>query len=377
MKINEILKGRNLKMIAAGGAAALIVAAGTVFCLNVTQPYALTPDGEKVKEAYSLKIDGEEVALFATEEECNKVVDDIRNYYTEKDSTVENVEIKQEITVEEADLDRGFNVSHPEVDEKDAVVDYIMTGTEEKKTYTVKNGDTAWDIADNNDITVKQLSSWNDDINIDKLAIGDELDLYETQPLVDVTTVETVTYKQNIKYDVKYIKTSRLYEGQTKIKKEGEYGKKLVTATVTKENGETVDKDIISSEVTRKPVTQVVYKGTKTAGESVVAYAMKFVGNPYVWGGTSLTNGADCSGFTLAVYAHFGYSLPHNSWAQMGCGKEVPYSQAKPGDLIIYGNHVAIYAGGGMIVHAANSRQGITTGYATYRTIISVRRIIS
>ena len=212
MKINEILKGRNLEMIAAGGAAALIVAAGTVFCLNVTQPYALTPDGEKVKEAYSLKIDGEEVALFATEEECNKVVDDIRNYYTEKDSTVENVEIKQEITVEEADLDRGFNVSHPEVDETDAVVDYIMTGTEEKKTYTVRSGDTAWEIADDNEITVKQLSSWNEDIDIDKLAIGDELDLYETQPLVDVTTVETMTYTQNIKYDVKYIKTSRLYE---------------------------------------------------------------------------------------------------------------------------------------------------------------------
>ena len=159
-----------------------------------------------------------------------------------------------------------------------------------------------------------------------------------------------MTYTQNIKYDVKYIKTSRLYEGQTKIKKEGEYGKKLVTATVTKENGETVDKDIISSEVTRKPVTQVVYKGTKTAGESVVAYAMKFVGNPYVWGGTSPNVGLDCSGLTQYCHRVAGISIPRTSGPQGSGGAYV--SSPQPGDIVCYSGHVGIYIGGGQMINA-------------------------
>ena len=79
----------------------------------------------------------------------------------------------------------------------------------------------------------------------------------------------------------------------------------------------------------------------------------------------------------MSVYAHFGYSLPHNSYAQLNCGKAVSYSEAQPGDLIIYPNHVALYAGGGMIIHASSPRTGITTGSATYRAILGVRRIIN
>lgn len=112
-------------------------------------------------------------------------------------------------------------------------------------------------------------------------------------------------------------------------------------------------------------------------GSDVISYATQFIGNPYVWGGTSLTNGADCSGFTMSVYAHFGYSLPHSSAAQAGCGRGVSYSEAQPGDLICYSGHVALYMGGGRIVGAQSSRTGITTQNATYRTIIAVRRIIN
>lgn len=112
-------------------------------------------------------------------------------------------------------------------------------------------------------------------------------------------------------------------------------------------------------------------------GSDVINYATQFIGNPYVWGGTSLTNGADCSGFTMSVYAHFGYSLPHSSAAQAGCGRGVSYSEAQPGDLICYSGHVALYMGGGRIVGAQSSRTGITTQNATYRTIIAVRRIIN
>ena len=113
------------------------------------------------------------------------------------------------------------------------------------------------------------------------------------------------------------------------------------------------------------------------SGSSVVDYATQFVGNPYVWGGTSLTSGADCSGFVQSVYANFGVSLPRTSYEQQNCGTEVSYADAQPGDLICYGGHVAIYMGNGRIVHASNSVDGIKiSDNAAYRTIVSVRRLV-
>ena len=134
-----------------------------------------------------------------------------------------------------------------------------------------------------------------------------------------------------------------------------------------------------STESSRSRTTQTsqAVSPTGATGSDVIAYATQFIGNPYVWGGTSLTNGADCSGFVMSVYAHFGYSLPHSAEMMAGCGRGVSYSEAQPGDLICYSGHVALYMGGGQIVGAQSTRSGITTQTATYRTIIAVRRIIN
>lgn len=115
---------------------------------------------------------------------------------------------------------------------------------------------------------------------------------------------------------------------------------------------------------------------TNISGQEVVDYALQFVGNPYVWGGTSLTNGADCSGFVMSVFGHFGISLPHSSYMLRSCGQGVSYSNAQPGDLICYSGHVAIYIGGGRIVGAQSTAVGIATQNATYRTILAVRRVL-
>ena len=118
-------------------------------------------------------------------------------------------------------------------------------------------------------------------------------------------------------------------------------------------------------------------KAKKTKGEQVVEYALQFVGNPYVYGGCSLTNGTDCSGFVMLIYQHFGVSLPHYDAAIRQKGKRVAsLSEARAGDIVCYYGHVAIYIGDGRIVHASNSRDGIKISErADYRTIADIRRI--
>ena len=111
-------------------------------------------------------------------------------------------------------------------------------------------------------------------------------------------------------------------------------------------------------------------------GQQIAEFACKYIGYPYKAGGTSLTQGADCSGFVWAVYQAFGYSLPRSSYAQSGVGRAVSYSEAQPGDIIYYGGHVGIYIGNGQIVHASTERTGIKITSATYRSIITIRRIV-
>lgn len=127
---------------------------------------------------------------------------------------------------------------------------------------------------------------------------------------------------------------------------------------------------------TSSSTSSAVSSGGSGKGQEIANYACQFVGNPYVAGGTSLTNGADCSGFVMSVYKNFGYSLPRSSYAQSSVGKSVSYSEAQPGDIIYYGGHVAIYIGNGRIVHASTERTGIKTESATYRSIITIRRIV-
>ena len=117
---------------------------------------------------------------------------------------------------------------------------------------------------------------------------------------------------------------------------------------------------------------------TGVSGQAVIDYACQFVGNPYVWGGTSLTNGADCSGFVQSVYAHFGINLPRTTYDMVNSGYAVSYEEAQPGDLILYGDcsHVGLYMGDGNIVNALNSDKGICICSATYTNIYAVRRVL-
>lgn len=138
--------------------------------------------------------------------------------------------------------------------------------------------------------------------------------------------------------------------------------------------------------LTGSPVTEVSASGEKISesgntgsisrGQEVIDFACQFIGNPYVWGGTSLTNGADCSGFVQSVYANFGISLPRTTWDMVGIGYGVSYEEALPGDIVLYDGHVGLYMGDGNIVNAMNESDGIGICSAQYAPIVTIRRVL-
>ena len=130
-----------------------------------------------------------------------------------------------------------------------------------------------------------------------------------------------------------------------------------------------------SSEIATLPPVNTSAEGL-ALGQQIAGYACQFLGNPYVYGGSSLTNGTDCSGFTMAVYAQFGYSLSHSSGVQMGQGTPVSLDAVQPGDIICYSGHVGLYIGGGQIVHASTESTGIIISNMYYTTPIGARRIV-
>lgn len=145
-----------------------------------------------------------------------------------------------------------------------------------------------------------------------------------------------------------------------------------------------VAKEYVKEQYTLKRAAKVstikAKNGVSSSQASIVEYAKQFLGNRYVWGGTSLTHGTDCSGFTMSLYRRYGYSLPHNAAAQAGCTRRV--SSPKPGDLFFYSNgsrinHVAMYIGGGMVIHASNARDGIKISNAYYRHPVKIGRVMN
>ena len=182
-----------------------------------------------------------------------------------------------------------------------------------------------------------------------------------------------------------YVKTEYILTGAeaqtyaenlvTEAQQEGKEEAEAFTYAVSRKSEEAQMTQEVQENIQQMETTEVSAQPASN-GQAIVDYACQFIGNPYVWGGTSLTDGADCSGFVQSVFAHFGISLPRTTYDQINAGVEVSYDQAMPGDLICYDGHIGIYIGNGQIVNAQNPEQGIGISPAIYTTILSVRRIV-
>ncbi|MEY8369862.1 NlpC/P60 family protein [Anaerovoracaceae bacterium 42-11] len=338
------------------------------------------------EDYWDVKIGENTVAVLTSESAAKQVIRQVKNHYIQEGAVVKAITCTPEMTVEM----KAYKVSEkPTVVDVDEAVDYILFGTKEKLTYTVKSGDSLWSIAQSYDFTVEEVMEMNRDHDFSMLYPGDELRLYEMKPMVDVLVTQEVTSEKKIKFKTVKETSSEVLKNTTVVKQEGAYGKRKVTELVTSKNGVVTESEELNSEVSKKPKKRIVVKGTgilpaptggKTyqgSGSAVANYALRFVGTPYVYGGSSLTEGADCSGFVLAVYKHFGITMAHDAGVMRSYGKEVPLSAAMPGDLVCYYGHVAIYIGGGQVVHAVNEGMGVAvTGVGYTGPVICVRRII-
>lgn len=324
----------------------VILAIASVVVLDFTKPYAVyAKSGKKVEDPYAVKAGGEELFLVKDEKTAEKVIEKVLNEYTPDGAQVVSVSVDKKLSTGSKSLKRS---EEPPVvlTEKEAV-NYIL-----------------------------EQNSTED-------------------PLFSVTIDAEIGSVEKIEAGTSYEDNAELYEGESEVKSEGTDGDQIVTNQVTCVNGKILSSQVVDTTVINESVDKIVFKGTKAkskdtdssssggavmgsgSGTDVVNFALQFVGNPYVYGGTSLTDGADCSGFVQSVYAHFGISLPRTVPYQAQCGKAVSYSDAQPGDLICFSGHIGIYVGGGKMVHASDYDTGIIVTSTSYSgKVVSVRRII-
>lgn len=350
--------------------------------------YADTNDSS---DRCAIHIGSSNVIYVDSYEEGQQVIEKLRKQYTARDSKVIDVTFSPEITLERITSQpisfQSVDDAKESVSVSEAVEEILGAKKTEIKTYTAVKGDTIRTVAKSRGLSVKKVAALNSKYSVDeKLKDGTKIYIYKMVPCVSVTTVEKKITKKKISYKTVYKNTSTLSRGKTKVKTKGVKGTRKIVSQVTKVNGVTVSSKVTSKKVTKKPVKKVVLKGTANVnpkkgvtydfatGADVVKYAKKFVGNPYRYGGTSLTKGCDCSGFVYSVYRHMGVNMPRTG--QESVGKTVSVKALKKGDILFYYGHVAIYAGNGKAVHAVNERLGIKVTDVNYTgRVLKARRI--
>ena len=347
-------------------------------------------------DAYAVSIDGTKVFYVNYLQDAEWIFQEIKAPYIkrieEKEGTqLEDVGIKEEITYDEE------LISQNQIITREQGLEIVLNGTEGFKEYEVKQGDSLWDIAHRNGVSVSDLQRANPDIEDEIIQPGDIIKIGQQEKLLTILTKEQAEYTKEIPFETEVKEDKNLEKGKTKVIQEGEKGEKKITALVIREDGQEISREIISEEVVKEPVKRIEAKGTKerprpqptssrssnksssksssqkvaapskkgnVTGSDIANYAKKFVGYPYKWG-TAGPNSFDCSGFTYYVYKQFGIDIKTTgSVAQRKVGRKVSKSELKPGDIVCFtspsaSGHVGIYIGNGNMVHASGKKSGV------------------
>jgi len=262
----------------------------------------LAPKLQWIVEATAISIDGKPKLYVATPQQGEEVLEKLKVEFTvdTEDKELLALDFEEKVTLTSAD------VRFEELVDPTRAVSLILNGTDKIETYKVQKGDTLWDIAYNNNMTVTELKEANPELKKDVLSIGQELKLVKTEPLVHVLTTMQFTKEESIPYDTKYISSSDLWRGQTTVKEIGKSGKQRVTYKVVEKNGVEVEKEVLAKEILEEPKTKVVYQGTKVmvasrggGGNGQLAWPLRGrITSGYGWRRLGFHTGLDIDGIT-------------------------------------------------------------------------------
>jgi len=207
--------------------------------------------------AYSIMVNGKDIVKVSSENDAKIVLNQVKNNYIGSDSQLKEVAFAEEVTITPS----AVNVKEEILTTQEAIT-LIVTGSKEPKTYVVQGGDTVWDVASRNNLSSDELMQMNPGVE-DEISIGQTINLYKIKPYLTVKTTEVIVATEKIEYGIEYEYTSNLYKGQSKVKSAGNYGSKIMTAEVVKENGIVVKSTPISEEIAAEPVVQISLVGIK------------------------------------------------------------------------------------------------------------------
>ncbi len=208
-------------------------------------------------EAYAINVNGKDLVYVESEVDAEKVLQQLKAKYYNESEQLKEIGFAEKVEIISSEIDINKLVSSEDA------LDYILLGGEELQKYKVESGDTAWDIAIKYDVGLEDLALANPEMNLDKLKIGQEISLNIPEPYINVKTIETQEYEEEIPFELSYEESGNIYIGEKKIKRNGEEGKKKVDVELVKINGILKQKNIISEEILKEPTDAIVLKGTK------------------------------------------------------------------------------------------------------------------
>lgn len=327
-----------------------------------------------VMAPYAVAVNGKTVCYVKNKEESGKVANAIIAEYLPEDSVLNAVDISDNITFELADVKSALKADCVSVDEAASMLKERLADPGE------------FDVADKT--AEKKVNPFG--LLAYAEAGGDTAEEAPAEPAITVLSTADVT--ETYKAKTKYIKDDNMLAGDAVVEEEGNKGEREVLRRYTTVNGEVVNTEDLEVNIIKEAKAKVIRKGTiglpegenwKTYdgdpifndGEVLIKTAQKYLGAPYKYGGYSLTHGIDCVQFIRQMYAKYGIKLPNGKNALKHVGTAVSFANAKPGDIICYSNHYALYMGNNTIIHAT-SKGGVKIRHnAKFRKIVTIRRI--